>query len=77
MLRPHLLKAEVEIQRCPGIVHRRVLARLDGESQVLGRQVAQSARLGPAPGRGGAHQRGIPRRVPYQLPRVAQQQRLK
>ena len=50
---------------------------LDGEAQVLHRQVAQRARFGPAARRRRPHERREARRVADQLVRVAQQQRLR
>ena len=74
---PHPPVLLVEVQRGARVVHGRVLARLDGQAQVLGRQVAQRALLGPPPGRRRAHERREARRVAHVLARVAQLQRLR
>ena len=74
---PHPPVLLIQVQRGARVVHGRVLARLDGQPQVLGRQVAQRARLEPPPGRRRAHERREARRVAHVLPRVAQLQRLR
>ena len=109
--------AVVQVQRCPRIIHRRVLAflhyryqdtqsgkveveplstgapkrsgqgkqihrseqvvtHLDGQAQVLNRQVPQRSRPCSPPRRRRPHQRRETRRVADQLVRVAQQKRL-
>ena len=72
----HLLVSQIQVEGGASIVHRGVLASLDGEAKVLGGQVAQRARLGPAPGGRRAHQRRKSGRVSDLLPGMAQQQRL-
>jgi len=67
----------VEVERGARVIHRRVLARLDGQAQVLGRQVPQRARPRPPARRGRAHQRREARRVAHVAARVAQLQRLR
>jgi hypothetical protein len=67
----------VEVERSARVIHRRVLARLDGQAQVLGRQVPQRARPRPPARRGRAHQRREARRVAHVAARVAQLQRLR
>ena len=74
---PHPPVLLVQVQRGARVVHGRVLARLDGQAQLLGRQVAQRARLGTPPGRRRTHERRKARRVAHVLARVAQLQRLR
>lgn len=67
----------VKVERGARIVDGRVLSRLDVQAQLLRRQHAQRARLGPPPRRARAHQRRVARRVADVLAWVAQLQHLR